>query len=394
MKKTLIRIFAILLTFTMLFTSPQFSSITYANDYQSTLDDLAKKMDALNAEKKKLDSDIAKAKNDKEKKLAEKNKLDKDIKITKQEIALLTERIDLLNKNIEEKEQQIIDAQDDIDINYDLFKKRLRAMYMTNNSSTLGLVLGAESFSDFLSKAEVLTSIAEHDKELIKMLTDNKRSIEEAKADVERDKGDLDDSKAQMQEMQNKLSGQLQSTVAAIQDIDKLAAEFAKDMNNIKKQEAEVQKEMDKVYALINSTGEYLGGVLSWPVPGFSRVSSDFGPRFNGTDYHTGIDIAGTSNKGIMGQKIAAAAAGTVAVVNTKYVQGRGYGIYVIVDHGGGVTTLYGHCSAVTVKQGQKVERGDQIAKVGSTGWSTGPHLHFEVRENGKYVNPWKYLKG
>ena len=119
------------------------------------------------------------------------------------------------------------------------------------------------------------------------------------------------------------------------------------------------------------------------------------GWRFGGTDYHTGIDIAGlnSAGQGIYGKPILAAADGTVAFTQTNYVAGRGYGIYLIIDHGGGISTLYGHTSGLAVNVGDTVKRGQTIAYVGSTGWSTGPHLHFEVRVNGSHVTPWSYLK-
>lgn len=397
MKHTAKKLIALLLAGSMLLLSPQLSVRANA-DYESTLKELNNRIEQLDKEQKKLEADIAKAKTEKDKKLAEKRQLDSEVKIAKEQIALLTERIALLSQNIEEKEAEIINAQGNIDVNYDLFKKRLRAMYMTNNASQIGLILGAESFSEFLSKSEMLTSIAEHDKELLNNLIENKRNIEDAKAQIEASKAEVDASKVEMEAKKKQLDGMVQTTNAKIQDIDQLAAEYAKNKAVLDKQEKEVQAEIQKIYDEMNSEGDYTGGVLAWPVPGFSRISSDFGWRFNKTDYHTGIDIAGTSDKGIMGQKIVAAADGKVAFVNRSFVPGRGYGIYVIIDHGGGVSTLYGHTSKVLVEYGQTVKRGQEIAKVGSTGWSTGPHLHFEVRETvngkkGQYVNPWKYLK-
>ena len=99
------------------------------------------------------------------------------------------------------------------------------------------------------------------------------------------------------------------------------------------------------------------------------------------------------SGPNIYGKQTVAVADGTVAFVQTTYTPGKGYGKYIIVDHGGGITTLYGHNSAILVSVGQKVTRGQALTQIGSTGWSTGPHLHFEVRVNGKHVNPWTYLK-
>ena len=157
----------------------------------------------------------------------------------------------------------------------------------------------------------------------------------------------------------------------------------------------EVQAEVDAIYAKIKSVGEYEGGIMLWPVEGYQTVTSDYGWRFGGTDFHTGIDIArlNARGEGIYGKPIRAASDVTVVFTQTTYTYGRGYGIYLIIDHGGGISTLYGHTCGLNVKLGDKVKRGQTIAFVGSTGWSTGPHLHFEVRVNGAYTNPWPYLR-
>ncbi|MBP1557400.1 MAG: M23 family metallopeptidase, partial [Oscillospiraceae bacterium] len=178
-------------------------------------------------------------------------------------------------------------------------------------------------------------------------------------------------------------------------DNEALEKEYKANQATIAKQLKEVQAEVDAIYAKIQSEGEYDGGIMLWPVYGYKTVTSDYGWRFGGTDFHTGIDIARTNSagQGIYGKPILAADDGKVVFTQTSYVPGRGYGIYLILDHGGGVTSLYGHTCGLNVKMGQKVKRGDTIAYVGSTGWSTGPHLHFEVRVNGNYTNPWPYLK-
>ena len=147
----------------------------------------------------------------------------------------------------------------------------------------------------------------------------------------------------------------------------------------------DVQSEIDRIYAQNQSSGSYVGGEFTWPVPGYSSITSYYGWRFNNTDFHTGIDISGG---GIYGKNIVAANSGTVIKANTTYTPGVGYGIYLMIDHGGGMSTLYGHTSQLYVKQGDHVEKGQVIAAVGSTGWSTGPHLHFEIRQNGKHTNP------
>ncbi len=128
---------------------------------------------------------------------------------------------------------------------------------------------------------------------------------------------------------------------------------------------------------------------MTHPAPELTQITSSYGLRFNRSNFHTGVDF---SVAGAYGKAVVAANAGKVAFVNTAYTPGYGYGKYLILDHGGGITTLYAHNSAILVQEGQTVEKGQKIAQVGSTGWSTGPHCHFEVRVNGTHTDPMPYL--
>lgn len=130
-------------------------------------------------------------------------------------------------------------------------------------------------------------------------------------------------------------------------------------------------------------------GEMAWPVPGFYQITSGYGARYDGTDFHMGIDISG---KDVHGASVIAAGNGKISYVSADWNSGAGYGMYVVIDHGDGVSTLYGHLSEILVNVGDDVEKGQAIAKVGSTGYATGPNLHFEVRENGATVDPVPYL--
>ncbi|MCI5802397.1 MAG: peptidoglycan DD-metalloendopeptidase family protein [Oscillospiraceae bacterium] len=359
------------------------------DDYKSELADLNSQYAELQKEQDAINASINKAKSEKEKQLAVKKELDGQIYLTRQQIQVLEEKISLLNDNIEEKEIEIIDKQADIDDNYTLFKKRVRAMYMSGDSSTMGLILGADDFYDFLTRAEVLSRIAEHDRELIERLQKDKADIEEAKAEIEADRADLEGSVANLDGLKSTLSGQLEQTQKQIQDISALEEQFLKDKAKNQQEMAAVQADIDDIYAKLESMGDYVGGEFLWPVPGYSNITSYYGWRFNNSDFHTGIDISGAN---VYGKKIVAANSGKVVFVQRSYTPGKGYGIYLIIDHGGGMSTLYGHTSEILVDVGDYVTRGETIAKVGSTGWSTGPHLHFEIRVNGKHTNPLEYL--
>ncbi len=365
-----------------------------ASDYKAQIDDLNNKYEDLEKQQNQINTNITEAQNEREEQLAEKKNLETQVVITQDQISVLEEKIAILEGEIAEKQAEIEQTKADIDETYALFVQRLRAMYMSGDSSTMELVFGAASFSEFLTHIEVVGRIAEHDTEVLEYLIDMQKHLEEVEAGLSIDLADLDESKVELESKKVQLNGQVVQVQQEIQDLNALEAQFKADAENLKKQLDQVQEEIDKIYDMIRSEGEYVGGELAWPVPGFSTVTSDFGWRFNDSDYHTGIDIAGynRSGVGVFNQNIVAANSGTVVMAQNSYVQGYGYGRYVIIDHGGGISTLYGHCNSLSVKVGDKVSRGETIAKVGSTGWSTGPHLHFEVREDGEFVNPWPYL--
>lgn len=380
------RIIASLLCLSMLLVA---APTAYAND---ELDELNDKYEQLEKEQKALQGKIDQAKNDKEKQLAIKEKTSQDITILKSQIAVLREKITVLEADIDARETEIAGLEDDIADSYELFKQRMRAMYMSDTSTTLGLVLGADSFGDFLVRGETVKRVAEHDRELIAELTAAKENIEEIKAGLDADKVELEGAKQSVEAKNGELDQKLNTTVAKIQDLDSMEKEFLANKEALQKQMKEVQSELDAIYASLEELDEeFVGGTFTLPVPGFSKITSYYGWRFNNTDFHTGIDFSGTN---VFGKKVVAANSGMVTYTNETYVSGRGYGKYIIVDHGGGYSTLYGHLSEITVSEGDRVGKGKQIGKVGSTGWSTGPHLHWEIRINGKHTNPINYLRG
>ncbi|MEG2174853.1 MAG: peptidoglycan DD-metalloendopeptidase family protein, partial [Oscillospiraceae bacterium] len=256
------------------------------------------------------------------------------------------------------------------------------------------LVLGADDFSEFLTRTQVASRVAAHDRTVIEKMRVELAKISALKDQIQDDKSEVEASKGQMAVKQSQLGQELTKTQDQIQDMSALESEYKANKAKIDAEMKQVQSEVDEIYKQINSVGDYEGGVMIWPVPGYKRISSEYGWRFGGTDYHTGIDISGSNaaGQGIYGKPIVAAAAGKVAFTQLTFVQGRGYGRYIIIDHGGGISSLYGHTSGLAVKVGDTVTRGQTIAYVGSTGWSTGPHLHFEVRVNGKHTPPRPYL--
>lgn len=358
---------------------------------EGSLGELNSQYKELEEQQKALQAKIDNAKSEKAKQQAIKNKQSQEISLLKKQITVLEDRISILEQDIANKEEEIVQLTGEIAVNYELFKKRIRAMYMADGTSTLGLVLGADSFSDFLVRSKYLKRVAEHDQELLGNLTNTRQKLEEIRAQLLVDHEELDNSKEQVENKKGELDKKLAATIQEIQNISKMEKEFLENKEALQKEMKAVQAEIDSIYASMAHSGEYVGGSFTYPVPGYKYISSYFGWRFGGTDYHTGVDFTGS---GVNGKSVIASNAGTVTFVKTTYVPGRGYGKYMILDHGGGFSTLYAHLSKINCSVGEYVPKGQNIANVGSTGWSTGPHLHFEVRKNGTAQNPLNYLQG
>ena len=384
---------AMLLTVLIVLFSMPLSA--FSADFDAELDSLNKQYEELEKQQKAIQNEINKASSNKAKQLALKKQLDSQIYAVRQQIDVLTSKMKIMEQTIAQREDELLATEQDLFLKEDTLKQRMNAMYKTGNSTVLGLVLGADSFFDFLTRAKVASQIAISDRELIKETEQELAVLEEIRADIQKQQADLEAAKNQMSDKKTQLDGQVSAAKDMIQDIEQQEKEYKANKSVIDKQMKAVEAEVDAIYAQINSVGDYDGGKMLWPVSGYPNISSQYGWRFGGTDFHTGLDIYGRNYKqeGIFGKPILAADDGVVAFVQPTFVQGRGYGIYAIVDHGGGVTTRYAHQSGLKVKKGDQVSRGDVIGYVGSTGWSTGPHLHFEVRVNGKHLNPWSYLK-
>ena len=346
MKSFFRRLLALLLCVGMLLC---FSAVAFGEDEE--IKDLNDRLDQLKKEEQALQAKVDAAKTEKAKQEAIKAKTTQEINIMKQQISLLEEKITALEKKIadleleiEEKEEEIFNLEDDIAETYDLFKRRMRAMYMSEHVSSLSLLLGAESFGDFLTTSEYLKRVAQHDQDIQTDLEQTlanveaaKAAVEEAKAALEADQEELADTKAEAEETRRQLDAKLSATVAEIQSIEQMEKEFLADIAAKQKEMKETQEEIDRIYAEMEAMSEFVGGTFMLPVPGYASISSYYGWRFNGSDFHTGVDFTG---KNVNGKSVVAANAGNVIFTKTTYIPNKSYGKYIIVDHGGGYSTL------------------------------------------------------
>lgn len=316
--------------------------------------------------------------------------LDDTIKQAEADIGSLESELKELQAKIDEATKKLETIQQNYEENEELLEQRLVVMYEAGETTYLDILLSSSNIIDFISNYYIIGQIIESDTELLKQ-------IDQEKNDVEKIKNDLDEKKASL-----KVKKAKKEQLAVITQNNKTLKEQA--VANLTQEEQELQQkvaeykaEEERIEALIKIatgeyeyTGDYTGGIMAWPVAKSSTyITSGYGIREHPIQgvikQHTGIDIG---NAGY-GAPIIAASDGVVTMAGYY----GGYGNCVIINHGNGISTLYGHGQTILTEVGKEVKKGDLIMEVGSTGNSTGPHLHFEVRVNGSCVDPMPYLQ-
>lgn len=416
------------------------------SEAEQQVEELMKQQEALDAQIKSTEGDIEKEE-EKQKSISKQiETVQKTILALETSIKDLNGQISELTTDIEKSELEIIKKRQEIDTGTEEFKKRLRALYIVGDDSYSSMIAGATDFYDMLMKLELVKRVANHDNDMIDNLIslkaqyeEDKKALEAKKASLEENRKKLEDQQKSHESQRTKLQDLMKQSEQVVKDLEKLKAGYEANKSAMQKEQNKFEDDLAKLYEERKAIAEKEeqerirqeqerirqeqerqrqqqqqwitptptptptpqpspgGGKLAWPVPGYYGVSSEFGPRW-GTN-HNGIDIW---SSGIHGATITAAASGTVIRVenlcphnwgkNGSCGCGGGYGRYCIIDHGNGLWTLYGHQTNVNVTVGQYVNAGDPIGTVGSTGWSTGDHLHFEVRVNNVAVNPRLFL--
>ena len=304
-----------------------------------------------------------------------------DIDNTEKEILDVLMEIDEAREKLEEaeeKRQSLNERASD----------RLRFIYENGELDPLELAGECGSISDYARYRQYAEDIMKYDAELLEELKANEECLREELERIE----ERSEAKTALEKFKTEKEFEM---AVMYEEKNRLLEEYRQDAKRAEKELAELEEAADKVYDIIVNIEKnkefvdtYTGGELEWPVEGRYYVSSGYvgriSPVGNGYEFHTGIDIPAPE-----GYEIRAAEDGTV--INAGWI--NGYGNTVIIDHGGGISTLYAHNSSVEVENGQSVHRGDVIALCGSTGYATGSHCHFEVRVNGEHTDPWEYLK-
>ena len=308
--------------------------------------------------------------------------------ITSQQIEvefLQKQREDLL-ATIETTESNLEIATEEYEKQKSQLEARLVASYKAGDTSYLDMLLQSNSLTDFISNYYMITRMVSSDEEMLSKVNDQMKQLELAKLELKKEKKQLLET---TEESENKAVALENMVVIKNSYISQLSAEEAEYTNKIVQMQTEVKRVEAEILqaATLNIGFDYVGGEMAWPVPGHTRITSNYGMRTHPITgvykLHTGVDISATT-----GDTFIAANDGVVA----KAEYNTAYGNMVLINHGGGVSTLYAHGSEIMVEVGQEVKRGDEVLKVGSTGYSTGPHAHFEVRINGKCVDPIPYI--
>ena len=369
------------------------AATTIAQD-KSAVSDMNKQIALKKQQIAQTEKEIAALRNSQSSYTTLKTKLDEKIVLIEESIAMYDELRVLHSEEIGELEKKAEEAQTQYDIRYAAFLEMIRVTYEEGNASYVEMIVKSENLSDFLSRVDIISDLIEYNKNIIDDLKKSKEdtliriatyenAVGENLGYVEAQREKIDEAKAEKKEA-DKAIAEIQRD---LQQKINLQSTITRDMGNT---QSEIQRVLNEIAAKERASQaaprQYVGGALHWPTDSGRGVSSPYGPRVHPitgqSEFHTGIDIPGGTN-------ILAANDGTVIIATYN----SGYGNYLVLDHGGGMTTLYAHSSSLYVKVGQTVKRGEAIARVGTTGVSTGIHLHFEVSVNGARQNPMNYFK-
>lgn len=314
------------------------------------------------------------------------NNLNERIYGYESEIASLEKNLGNIEKEIEIVTAKLNLIQENYNIQRDVLQNRIVALYEAGDIVYLDVLLSSNTLSEFVTNYYLIGEIAKYDSDLLENIENQKIQIENIKSSLEENKENVKTIKKNKEKTSIALEN---SKIIRNSYINKLNAQEKETQSKIDEFQAELNSIEAQIVALTtgNIGSDYVGGEFAWPAPGYTTITSKFGMRFHPifkvNRMHTGTDIGMPTGAYII-------AANDGIVIKSMYT--TGYGNMVMIDHGGGVSTVYGHGSEIIAQTGQTVKRGDIIMKAGSTGWSTGPHLHFEIRINGTPVDPMPFI--
>jgi murein DD-endopeptidase MepM/ murein hydrolase activator NlpD len=370
--------------FTLIFILSYFT-ISFA-DNESAVDDLQTQKQEVQEQIDTSTQQLEEVQNELTENLQQIQKLDENIESAEKEIEELNNQISELKEEIATIESDLEKAEKSYQTQKEILEARLIAIYEAGDTGYLDVILQSKDMSDFLSNYFLITEITTYDTELLEEVSAQKKTIELKNEKLNKRKETLtttlENQTKKTKIMQNNKAIR-ENFISKLSDKEKVIQEKIDEYTT---QFNEINSEILKL-SLQNINSEYIGGELAWPIPGYTNITSEYGMRTHPITgvykLHSGVDVSAP-----IGANFIAANDGIV----TKAEYNSAYGNMVIIDHGGGISTLYAHGSEILVEVGQTVSRGDDVLKVGSTGYSTGPHAHFEVRINGETTDPIPYI--
>ena len=365
------------------------------------------------SEKNRMENNLQKAEDIKNDLVKDRNEINDAVKELDGQIQDVSTSLDQVTELLEEKESQLeetsarlIQARQDAADQYESMKIRIKFMYEKGTMDFIQILLGAGSFSEMLNKAEYIEQLSAYDRSMLDMYEQTKEEMSVLESELEVQQEALSQTKSQVESKKQEIEGlmsektrqlqeynsEIKNKEEAIQEYEEMIKEQDATIRELEAAAEAARKRQQAALAADSVSGNsaivYSGGTFAWPAPSYTRISDDYGNRIHPTlgieKFHNGIDMAAPA-----GSPILAAADGEVVAAAYSATMGN----YIMIDHGSGIYTIYMHASALYVSTGSRVKKGSKIAAVGSTGRSTGAHLHFSVRANGSYVNPWSYLR-
>ena len=348
------------------------------DDLKVSISSVQKDIDSLRAEKNSIQSYI--------------NQLDKKMNSLAKEISVFEEKIQTKITDIEDTKKALEEAKIACEEQYDSMKMRIQFIYENPSASLFEMLCSSKNIAEFINRADYVASMSGYDRDMMNKLIETKEEIAVKEETLEAELEELEMMQAELESQKKKVNTSINAKkgelTAKASELNSASAEQSGYKSELEQQE-KLLNEIEEQIARAANPDAYEGSATGfiWPCPGYTRISSYFGPRPQPTagasTNHKGIDLAAP-----YGTAILASAAGKV----TTSTYSKSAGNYIVIAHGNGMSTVYMHCSALLVSVGQVVNQGDVIAKVGSTGYSTGNHLHFGVIKNGSYVNPMGYV--